>query len=69
MKDYRDLSVNRKRAIKVFLDDDVTCIADAAEKLDLHFNTVMKFVSDPDFLRILQSAKQALDSTGAGPDA
>jgi len=70
MKDYQDLSKNQKRAIRVMLDDpEAKCIADVAEKTGLHFNTILKYVSNPDFLRILQSAKRAMDSIGAGPDA
>ena len=69
MKKYENLSKNQKRAIRVMLDDPtVTCLSDVADKLDLHFNTIVKYVSDPDFLRILQSAKRAMDSIGAGPD-
>jgi len=67
-KEFRELSVNRRKAIVAFLDPDVTCIADIAEKTTLQVNTLIKFTGEADFMRILQNAKRALDTTGAGPD-
>ena len=70
MKTFRELSANQRRAIKLILDDDeITCLADVAVKLGLHQDTVLKYISEPDFMRILEDAKKVQDGFGAGPDA
>ena len=69
MKTFRELSANQRRAIKLILEDDpeVTCFADVAERLGLHQNTVLKYISEPDFMRILEDAKKVQDGFGSSP--
>jgi len=60
MKKLSEMSRERKVAIRALLDPKNETIQDVAEVTGVHANTVIKYTSEDNFMKILLDAKKAL---------
>ena len=60
-KTMDQMNPNRQKAIKALLDPKNKCLADVAEATGLHVNTLIKYCSEEDFLKIVTDAKKAIN--------
>ena len=63
MKTFREISRERKKAIRAILDPENVSVGHVAEAAGVHANTIIRYTQEEDFMRILLDAKKALDKS------